>query len=155
MTGRIFLAACVAAGVLAEPAAAANAYIKGYIQVRHAWARATPPGAEVAAGYLEIRNTGKEADRVIGASTPAAARVELHTTAREGGVMKMREVTGFEVPAHKRLELRPSGSHLMLVGLRRPLVKGQRIPLTLHFERGGDLHVELEIHAAVSSKPRH
>ena len=155
MKGRFFLAVCVAAGMLAEPAAAAKAYIKGTIQVRHATARATPPGAEVAAGYLEVRNTGKEADRLIGASTPAAARVELHATTREGGVMKMREVTAFEVPAKKRLELRSGGSHLMLVGLRKALVKGQRIPVTLRFERGGDLHVELEIHAAGSSKPHH
>ena len=149
---RIFLAVCVVAGLLAEPAAAANAYIKGFIQVRHAVTRATPPGAEVAAGYLEVRNTGKEADRIIGASTPAAARVELHTTALEGGVMKMREVKTFEVPAKKRLELKSGGSHLMLVGLRKPFVKGQRIPLTLHFERGGDLHVELVVHAAGAPK---
>lgn len=152
---KVLCAVVVAAGILAGPAAAERAFIKGYIQVRHASTRATPPGAEVAAGYLEVRNTGKEADRIIGASSPAAARVELHTMAHEGGVMKMREVTGLEVPAKKRVELRSGGSHLMLVGLRKPLVKGQRVPLTLHFERGGDLHVELEVHATGAPKAHH
>ena len=152
---QVFTAACIAIAALASPMAAAHGYIKGTIEVRHPWTRATPPGAEVAAGYLEIRNTGKEPDRVIGASTPVAARVEFHTTTREQDVMKMREVTSVEAPARKRQVLRPDGTHLMIVGLRKPLVKGQRIPLILHFERAGDVHVELEVQVGGSMKPHH
>ena len=153
--GKIFIATCVAFVAFASPLAAAHGYIKGNIEVRHPWTRATPPGAEVAAGYLEIRNTGKEPDRVIGASTPAAERVELHMTASEKGVMKMREVTSVEAPARKRQVLRPGGTHLMIVGLKKPFVKGQRIPLTLRFERAGDVHVELEVQVGGSKKPHH
>jgi hypothetical protein len=153
--GQVFIAACVAIIAFASPLAAAHGYIKGNIEVRHPWTRATPPGAEVAAGYLEIRNTGRELDRVIGASTPAAERVEMHVTASEKGVMKMREVTSFEAPARKRLTLRPGGTHLMIVGLRKPFVKGQRIPLTLRFERAGDVRVELEVQVGGSNKPHH
>jgi copper(I)-binding protein len=143
---------CVA---LAAPLAAAHGYGTGDLQVRHPWARATPGGAKSAAGYLEIRNSGQQADRVIGASTPAAERVELHVQILEGDVLKMREVKSFEVPARQRLTLRPGAAHLMIVGLKAPLTKGGRVPLTLRFERAGELKIELEIQPVDSSKPHH
>ena len=152
---RIIIALCVATGVLAVAPAAAHGFGTGDLHVRHPWARATPPGAKVAAGYLEIRNSGKEPDRVIGASTPAAERVELHVQIREGDTLKMREVKSFEVPARQRLTLRPGGSHLMLVGPKKPLVRGDRIPLTLRFERAGELTIELEVQSTDSGKPHH
>lgn len=145
---RILRAACVAAVVLAIAPVVAQGPGKGDVQVRDPWARATPPGAKVAAGYLEIRNSGNQPDRVIGASTPAAERVELHVQVRDGDVLKMREVKSFEIPARGRLSLRPGGSHLMLFGPKKPFVKGERIPLTLRFERAGELQVELEVRAA-------
>ncbi len=146
---------CAAGGALACLPAAAHGYDKGDIQVRHPWARATPPGAKVGAGYLEIRNTGKEPDRLIGAESPAAERVELHVQVREGDIVKMRDVTGLVAPARQRLALRPGGSHLMIVGLAKPLVKGDRLPLTLRFERAGELQIELEVQAADSRKGHH
>jgi len=152
---KVFIAASAAIVAFASPLAAAHGYGKGDIQVRHPWTRVTPPGAMVGAGYLEIRNSGTKPDRVIGASTPAAERVELHVMTHEGDVMKMREVPGFEVPARRRFALRPGGSHLMIVGLKKPLVKGDRIPLTLRFERAGEVLVELEVQAADSRMPHH
>jgi copper(I)-binding protein len=154
-TRRVVLAVLVAAGALAGPQAAAHGYGAGDLQVRHPWTRATPAGATVAAGYLEIRNSGQQADRVLGASTPAAERVELHVQVQEGDVLKMREVKDFPVPARQRLTLRPGGSHLMLVGLKQPLVKGGRVPLTLRFERAGELQIELEVQPGDSRKPHH
>lgn len=144
---------CIVAAALSDPASAARIYNKGLIQLRDPWTRAVPPGTEVAAGYLEVRNAGKEADRIVGASSPAAERVELHVTRREGNDMKMREAPVFELPARKHLVLRPGGAHFMLVGLRQPLLKGQRIPLTLQFERAGDVRVELEVRAGGAAKP--
>lgn len=149
------IAVGIVAGVLTSSAAAAHGYQKGDLHVRHPWTRATPPGAKIAAGYLEIRNSGKEPDRLVGASTPYAERVELHMMVREGDVMKMRGVQSFEVPARQRLTLRPGGLHLMIVGLKRPLAKGEHIPLTLRFERGGEVRVELEVQATDSRKPHH
>ena len=149
------MAACAAIVAFASAPAAAHGYGKGDIQVRHPWTRATPPGAKVAAGYLEIRNLGKTPDRVTGASTPAAERVEFHMTTREGDVMKMREVQGFDVPARQRLTLRPGGLHFMIVGLKQPLAMGGRVPLTLRFERAGEIRVELEVQAGDSRKPHH
>ena len=69
------MAVCIAGGVLAGPPAVAHGYSKGDLAVRHPWARATPPGAQVGAAYLEIRNSGQERDRVVGAATPAVERV--------------------------------------------------------------------------------
>jgi len=152
-------AAAMAGGLalcgLASPPAGAHSHGKGDLQVRHPWTRATPPGAKVAAAYLEIRNAGSEPDRVIGASTPLAERVELHVMTTTDGVMKMRERPDFEVPARQRLVLQPGGSHLMIVGLRKPFTKGDRIPLTLRFERAGELVIELEVQPAGSRRPHH
>ena len=69
------------------------------IEISDAWSRATPPGAKVAAGYLTIRNKAAAVDRLVGAASPAAARVETHVTEKQGEVMRMREVKGYEVPA--------------------------------------------------------
>jgi copper(I)-binding protein len=152
---RLVAAGFMVVALLASAPAAAHGYGKGDIKLRHPWTRATPPGATVGAGYLEIRNNGKTADRMIGAATPAAERVELHVTTREGEVMKMREAQQLDVPARQRLTLRPGGPHLMLVGLKKPLAKGDRVPLTLRFERAGELMIELEVQAADSRKPHH
>jgi copper(I)-binding protein len=92
---------------------------------------------------------------LVGASTPNAERVELHMIVREGDVMKMREVQSFGVPAGQRLTLRPGGQHLMIVGLKKPLAMDERIPLTLRFERAGEIRVELRVQSADSRKPHH
>lgn len=117
------------------------------IEVRQPWARATPPGAKVAAGYLEIRNNGKEADRLLSASTPVAKRVEMHITQRDGEVVKMREVKSLDIPAGGTRKLEPGGTHLMLIELAQPLKQGERFRLRLRFERAGDLEAEVEVRA--------
>ncbi len=132
-----------------------HSHEKGDIQVRHPWSRATPPGAKVAAGYMEIRNSGRQPDRLLSASTPLAKRVEMHGTERDGEVMKMREVKALEIPARERYELRPGGAHLMLVDIAQPLKKGERFRLRLRFERAGDLEVELEVQDLGSRQHRH
>jgi copper(I)-binding protein len=132
-----------------------HSHEKGDIQVRHPWSRATAPGAKVAVGYMEIRNTGAQPDRLLAASTPLAQRVEMHVTQRDGEVMRMRQVTDFEIPARERITLRPGGSHLMLVDITRPLKKGERFPVTLRFERAGELQVEVEVQDIGARKPHH
>lgn len=108
------------------------------------WSRATPPGAKVGAGFMQLKNAGA-ADRVVGASSPVAGRVEMHVTVREGEVMKMREVKAFDLPAGSTFELKPGGAHLMLMDLKRPLKKGETVPLTLKLEKGGELKLELSV----------
>jgi hypothetical protein len=114
------------------------------VSVEQPWSRATPPGAKIGVGFMRLRNAGA-AERVIGASTAVARRVEMHITMREGDVMRMRQVQSFEVPPGGTFELKPGGAHLMLVDLKRPLAKGERVPLTLELEKGGLLRVELRV----------
>jgi copper(I)-binding protein len=115
------------------------------VEIENAWSRATPPGAKLAAGYLTIRNKSAAADRLVGASSPAAARVETHVNEKQAEVMRMREVKGYEVPAKGSFELKPGGAHLMLVDVRRPFKEGDRIPLVLRFQNAGEIKTELEV----------
>ena len=146
----LFLALALQADV-----AWSHVHEKGDIQVRHPWSRATPPGAKVAVGYMEIRNRGSQPDRLLSVSTAVAKRVEMHVTQREGEVMKMRQVESFEIPARERFALRPGGSHLMLVDIAQQLEKGVRFTMTLRFERAGELEIELEVQERGSRHPRH
>jgi len=149
---KIFLL-CLA--LAASAPAWSHVHEKGDLQVRHPWSRATPPGAKVAVGYMEIRNRGTQPDRLLSASTAAAKRVEMHVTQREGEVTKMRQVQSFEIPARERYALRPGGAHLMLVDIVRPLQKSERFTMKLRFERAGELEIELEVQELGSRHPRH
>jgi copper(I)-binding protein len=122
------------------------------VSAERPWTRATPPGAKVGAGFMVLKNAGA-ADRVVGASSPVAGRVEMHITVREGEVMKMREVKGYDVPAGGSFELKPGGAHLMLMDLKRPIKKGDKVPLTLKLEKGGELKLELTAEEAGARAP--
>ena len=124
---------------LAAPAAWAQ------VQVENPWSRATAPGAKVAAGYMVLRNRAATPDRLVGASSPAARKVETHVTVRDGDIMRMREVQGYEIPAAGAFELKPGGPHLMFVDVRRPFKEGEAIPVTLRFEKAGEVQVEFKV----------
>ncbi|HEX7373505.1 MAG TPA: copper chaperone PCu(A)C [Steroidobacteraceae bacterium] len=120
--------------------------------VRDAWARATPPGSDVAAVYLTLVGD-KLADELQGASTPRAAMTHLHSMDDSGGMARMRAVEGLAVPAGKTVTLAPQGLHLMLMGLAKPLAAGERFPLTLHFAKGGDRTIEVRVQSATAAPP--
>src|SRR5690349_10244092 len=86
-----------AAVVLVGGIAAAQTYSAGNLEISSPWARATPKGASVGAGYLTITNKGTEPDRLIGGSAAPASRFEVHTTTAENGVAKMRQVNSVEI----------------------------------------------------------
>lgn len=115
------------------------------VAIENPWARATAPGATVAGGYMTIRNSAAAPDRLIGAASPAAARVELHVHIREGEVMKMREVKAYDVPAKGAFELKPGGAHLMFMEIMRPFAEGEKVPVTLKFARAGEVRVEFQV----------
>jgi periplasmic copper chaperone A len=108
------------------------------------WARATVPGQDMGGAFLRIVG-GRSDDRLLGASSPLAMAVELHSMRMEGDVMRMRAVESIAVPAGKTVALSPGGFHLMLMGLNEPLKAGMRLPLTLHFEKAGDVPVEAQV----------
>ena len=125
----------------------------GQITIDAPWARATAPGAAVAGGYMVIRNAGAVPDRLVGASSSVSARVQLHVHVQEGGVIQMREVPGYDVPAKGSFELKPGGAHLMLVDIRQPLKEGDRVPVTLRFEKAGELSAEFRVGKLGASAP--
>lgn len=124
------------------------------IRLEGAWARQAPAmhgghGAHGSAGngavYGTLRNTGRERDALVAAASDAAATVELHETANDGGVMRMRPLPRFEVPAGGALELKPGGRHIMLLGLRQDLRPGASVRVTLTFERQGPATIEVPV----------
>ncbi len=149
-----FHAICLALalGLSAAPALAQE--IKaGDLTIEKPWARATPKGAEVGAGYLEIRNDGAAPDRLTGGSADFAG-VEIHEMSMEGGVMKMRELKdGLEIPAHGSVKLAPNGYHIMFTGLKRPLVKGESVKATLTFEHAGAVAVDFAVQGVGAAGP--
>ncbi len=117
--------------------------------VSEAWSRATPPGISVGAAYLVITG-GDRADRLVSASTPGAAMVEMHEVIETDGVAKMRAIEAIPIPAGAVVALAPKGMHLMLMGLDAPLVAGQTFPITLRFAESAAQTVTVTVRAATS-----
>jgi hypothetical protein len=114
------------------------------LRIAKGWARATPGGAKVGAAYIEII-AGSSADKLIGVSTPVAARAEIHTHTEVDGVMKMRRLDAIEIPANMAHVLAPGGDHIMLFDLKAPLKQGTSLPLTLTFEKAGEKSIEAKV----------
>ena len=119
--------------------------VQAQMQIEKPWARATAPGAKVAGGYMVIRNAGAAGDRLVSASSPAAAKVELHEHLNDNGVMKMRQVAGYDVPAKGNFELKPGAAHLMFMDIRRPFKEGEMVPVKLKFEKAGEVGAEFHV----------
>ena len=105
------------------------------VEVIDPWVRATVAGQPVAGAFMELKSP--QAARLVGATTPAAKRVELHEMKHEGGVMKMRGRKEIALPAGEGVRLEPGGLHIMMFGLQKPLEAGQTVTFTLQF-RGSD-----------------
>ncbi len=145
----------IAAFFAAAPALAHDFAVES-LKIIHPWARATPPGAKVAGGYLLVENTGTAPDRLLGASVSIAGRVEIHDMAVTDGVMRMRELPqGVEIKPGERIELKPGSLHLMWVDLKQPPKKGETVAGTLRFEKAGELAVEFQVDAIGAMSPNH
>ena len=126
----------------------------GGLVLSHAWARATPGGAEVGGGYLTIENKGTAPDKLLGGSSPAAAEIEVHEMAMKNNVMTMRPVSGgLSIPPGQTITFTPGGYHIMMMGLKAPLKQGDRVPMTLQFEKAGKVDVTLDVQSIGATKP--
>ena len=119
------------------------------VHVDHAWARPTPGGSTNGAAFLTITDTGAP-DRLTGVSTPIAERAELHETTMDGTVMKMRALDGVTLTPGAPVVLAPGGKHIMLLGLKAPLLAGDTFPLTLRFEHATQVTVTVTVEVAGS-----
>jgi periplasmic copper chaperone A len=124
----------------------------GDLVITEAWTRATPKGAKIGGGYLTIENKGTVSDRLIGGSADIAGSVQVHEMSMDDGVMKMRPLDkGLAIEPGKVVKLAPGGYHLMMMDLKSPLKQGDRLPITLEFEKAGKVQVSLEV-AGVGAK---
>jgi copper(I)-binding protein len=115
------------------------------IEIGHPWARATPGSAPNGAAYFSIVNKGDSPDRLIATSSPAAERAEVHESKMENGVMTMRPLGALTIEPGKAIEFKPNARHVMLMALKHPLKEGETFPLTLTFEKSGDIQITVSV----------
>jgi copper(I)-binding protein len=141
----------LAATLLAATAAMAQNTVK----VENVWARPTVEGQSAGGGFLKITG-GAAADKLLSASAPVSKAVELHVMQMDGNVMRMRAIPALDVPAGGSVELKPGGTHLMFMGLNKALKAGDSFPLTLKFEKAGELKVDVKVTTMrADSAPEH
>jgi copper(I)-binding protein len=126
----------------------------GDLLITQAWSRQTPSGAKVAGAYLTIENKGTTADRLVSGSTDVAGRFEIHEMAMDGGVMKMRPLdNGIAIDPGKTVKLAPGGYHVMLMDLKSQFKQGDKVPVTLQFEKAGKVNVSLDVQGVGAQAP--
>lgn len=125
----------------------AHEFEAGSLHIDHPWSRALPPVAPTGAAYLQISNQGEQSDTLLGADTPAAEKVEIHEHVHADGLMKMQRVDRLELAPGQTVLFKPGSYHLMLFNLKQPLQAGEQFPLTLHFDRAGDVQVMVNVQA--------
>jgi hypothetical protein len=126
----------------------------GDLVISQSWSRATPGGAKVAGGYLTIENKGAAPDRLLGGATDVAGKIEVHEMTMKDGVMNMRPLDqGLAIEPGKSVKLAPGGYHLMLLDLKGALKQGDKLPVTLQFEKAGKVQVSFDVQAVGAQAP--
>ena len=116
------------------------------IDISRPWARAGSATELRGAGFMTLANKGAEADRLVGAESPLAEKIVIHGIKVVGPDIAMLPLeSGVRLPPNTTIMLRPRGYHLLMQGLKAPLAKGQRVPVTLTFEKAGSRQVELTV----------
>ena len=146
-------AAALVAALFAAPALAQEVKA-GDLVITQAWSRATPSGAKIAGGYLTIENKGAASDRLLGGSGDIAGKIEVHEMAMNNGVMTMRPLDkGLTIEPGKTVKLAPGGYHLMIMDLKSPFKQGEKVPVTLEFEKSGKVTLSLDVQGVGAQAP--
>jgi protein SCO1/2 len=103
--------------------------------------------SDLTALYLTITNRGTSDDELLAITTDAAERTEIHQQVDHGGLTTMEEIGSLKIPAGGHLLMEPGGYHAMLLGLRRPLVPGDTLPIVLEFRHAGRIKHHATVHA--------
>jgi periplasmic copper chaperone A len=150
---RAFACAVALSALLAVPAQAQEVKA-GDLVITQPWSRATPGGAKIAGGFLTIENKGAAPDRLVSGSGDVAGKVEIHEMAMNNGVMTMRPLDkGLVIEPGKTVKLAPGGYHLMLMDLKTPLKQGEKMPLTLEFEKAGKVALSFDVEGVGAQAP--
>jgi periplasmic copper chaperone A len=140
--------------VLIAAPACADEVKAGDLVITQAWSRATPNGAKIGSGYFTVENKGSTPDRLVSVTADVAGKVEIHEMATKDGVMTMRPLEkGLAIDPGKTVKLAPGGNHLMMFDLNSPLKQGDKLPVTLSFEKAGKVSISLEVEALGASGP--
>jgi copper(I)-binding protein len=154
LRGALVLAMAAATTTLAQGQDMGQTVKAGDLVISQPWTRATAGGAKVGGGYLTIENKGTVADKLVGGSTDAAGKLEVHQMTTSNGVMKMHPVEGgLAIEPGKTVKLAPGGYHLMIVDLKHPFKQGEKVPVTLEFEKAGKVAVSLDVQGIGAREP--
>lgn len=134
-----------ALAMTAPAAFACETFTVGNLTVEHAWSRATIGAGRPGVFYVEITNTGDTDDALVGIATPAAGMPMLHETVMADGIASMPHAMSIPVLAGQTVELAPGGYHGMLMGLATALKEGDIFPITLTFEKAGEVTINVEV----------
>jgi len=127
--------------------AQAHEYSAGSLSIDQPWSMELPPNAPTVAAYFSIHNSGAAPDRLTSVDSPIAGSAQLHEHVHKDGLMKMQQVQNVDIPAGGNVSFAPMAYHVMLLDLkdRSMLVEGKQFALTLHFEKAGDVTVEVQV----------
>jgi copper(I)-binding protein len=135
--------------MLALLAVAAAFGVQAQTTVKDPWVRGTVAGQKATGMFGQV--VSASGGKLVSASSPVAGVVEVHEMVMDGNVMKMRAVTGLELPAGKAVELKPGGYHVMLLDLKQELKAGESVPVTLVIEGAGGKRESVEVKAPVKA----
>ncbi len=138
----LFSATLIALAALGATAAGAHEFKQRDIRIVHPYAVPSLAGVPNGMAFVDLQNQGRAGDRLVRLSSPAAAGVEVHEMKTDAGVMKMRPLDGLALAPGRTVKMADSGLHLMLVGLKAPLKTGDKVPVTLVFEKSGETTVD-------------
>lgn len=141
------LAWLVLIGVMVVAACAPAAAPGPKVTVEAVWGRSSPKVADAGAFYMNLKNTGGAADKLIGVKSDACGMAEMHETVDKGGMMQMQPIAGqtIEVAAGATVELKPGGMHIMCMMKKADFKTGDKYAITLTFEKSGEIKVDAEI----------
>jgi copper(I)-binding protein len=125
-----------------------SAFAADNIMVHNAWVRSAPPNAKVLAAYMEIMNKSDEPRALTAVSSSLFAKVQMHKTEMQGGMMKMIRQKQLDIPAGGSLTLEPGGYHLMLMNPKSVLQVGEQVDIELQFDNGRTVYIHAPVRAA-------
>ncbi len=127
--------------------------VAGDFHVQDAWARINPVAGRPSSAYVTIHYGGTKPDPLIAASTPIAARTELHNHVMDKGVMRMPKVASIAIGPDSETILKPGSYHLMLFDVKAPPKPGTKVPLTLSFKSGTTITLLMTAQAITAAGP--
>jgi copper(I)-binding protein len=142
----------VALSLVLAGAASAHEVKKGSLTLSDLQVRATPAGLPTSAAYLTITNAGKTPDKLVSIDCACAASAMVHESRTRNGISSMTMVGDLTVPAGGKVEFKPDGLHVMLVGLKGPLKAGAMQEMTLHFQKAGAVKAGFHVRDVIKTR---